>query len=216
MKKEDILDEVILVGSWCIYLYQDYFDNKANLPPLRTRDLDLLFPVPFKLNHNVDLFELIKDLGFIQDYKGEQGYIIFQHPELILEFIVPARGETTNKPFPIKQLKINAQPLRFMDIPFRAPIQVLFGDVKVRTPHPADFALHKLLIAERRKKVEKTQKDINQAFAVLKALLEYKQGEGILDSYSAMPKTWQKTIFNKLLELEDETLLEKIKMLINK
>ena len=96
------------------------------------------------------------------------------------------------------------------------PQVLLFGDVKVRTPHPADFALHKLLIAERRKKAEKTQKDINQAFAVLKALLEYKQGEGILDSYSEMPKTWQKTIFNKLLELEDETLLEKIKMLINK
>jgi len=87
----------------------------------------------------------------------------------------------------------------------------LFGGVKVRIPHPADFALHKLLIAGRRKKAEKAQKDINQAVAVLTALRECKQSEGILDSYAAMPKTWQKTILQKLLELEDENLLKLIK-----
>jgi len=79
MDKGGLLEKSILVGSWCIYLYQDYFENKANLPPLRTRDLDFLFPIPFKLKHNVDLFEMVKDLGFILDYKGEQGYITFQH-----------------------------------------------------------------------------------------------------------------------------------------
>lgn len=211
MSEEGILDETILVGSWCIYLYQDYFDKKANLPPLRTRDMDFLFPVPFKLKHTVDLFELVKDLGFILDYKGNQGYITFQHPELILEFLVPARGKASNKPFHIKQLKINAQALRCMDIPFRNPIEAIFGDVKVKIPHPADFALHKLLIAGRRKKAEKTEKDINQAISVLAALRDCKQGEGILDSYLAMPKTWQKTIYNKLLEIEDESLIGLIK-----
>lgn len=211
MSEEGILDNTILIGSWCIYLYQDYFENKAALPPLRTRDLDFLFPIPFKLKHDVDLFELLRDLGFILDYKGKQGFITFQHPELILEFIVPARGRAKDEPIPIKQLGINAQSLRFMDIPFRAPIEQLFGDVKVRVPHPADFAFHKLLIADRRKKADKAQKDITQAIAVLKALINSKQSEGILASYSALTKAWQRKVHNKLSDLQEDDLMKLIR-----
>jgi len=56
-------------------------------------DLEFLFPVPLNLDRKIDLYDLLKDLGFVLDYKGEQGYIIFQHPDLILEFLVPARGD---------------------------------------------------------------------------------------------------------------------------
>ena len=97
MKQKGILDEIMLVGSWCVFLYEDYFGRKGILPPLRTRDLDFLFPLPLKLKSKTDLFELLKDLGFILDYKGEQGYITFQHPDLILEFLVPANGRRKMK-----------------------------------------------------------------------------------------------------------------------
>jgi len=49
MKKEGILDKVMLVGSWCVSLYEDYFDKKGLIPPLRTRDLEILIPVPLEL-----------------------------------------------------------------------------------------------------------------------------------------------------------------------
>jgi hypothetical protein len=80
MRNAGILGNIMIVGSWCIPLYEDYFKKEAYLPPIRTRDLDLLFPIPLKLAKNADLFELLKDLGFVLDYKGEQGYITFQHP----------------------------------------------------------------------------------------------------------------------------------------
>lgn len=48
MQKEGILDKVMLVGSWCVFLYEDYFDKKGLLPPLRTRDLEFLIPLPLK------------------------------------------------------------------------------------------------------------------------------------------------------------------------
>jgi hypothetical protein len=107
MKKEGILDKIMLVGSWCIVLYEDYFKGKSILPVIRTRDLEFLFPVPFDLDRKTDLYDLLKDLGFVLDYKGEQGYIIFQHPDLILEFLVPARGKEPDKPFPLDQPGIN-------------------------------------------------------------------------------------------------------------
>jgi len=189
MKREGILDKIMLVGSWCVLLYEDYFKGKSILPVLRTRDLEFLFPVPLRLDRKTDLYDLLKDLGFVLDYKGEQGYIIFQHPDLILEFLVPARGRDPGKPFPLDQLGINAQALRFMDALARNPIQMLFDDVKVTLPHPVDFALHKLLIAGRRKEGTKAEKDRAQAIALLTALIDSGETETIHTVLDAMPKS---------------------------
>ena len=208
LRDEGILDKIMLVGSWCIPLYEDYFNKKGYLPPLRTRDMEFLFPVPFNLGKNTDLFGLLKDLGFILDFKGDQGCIIFEHPDLILEFLVPARGKESNKPFFIEELGINAQALRFMDALARAPIKMLFEDIKVKVPHPADFALHKLLIASRRKQDEKAEKDRTQAIALLTALNEFDEIESVREIFRKMPNSWKKTI---KLELKD---LKEIEMLV--
>jgi len=210
MKREGILDKIMLVGSWCVLLYEDYFKGKSILPVLRTRDLEFLFPVPLRLDRKTDLYDLLKDLGFVLDYKGEQGYIIFQHPDLILEFLVPARGRDSGKPFPLDQLGINAQALRFMDALARNPIQMLFDDVKVTLPHPVDFALHKLLIAGRRKEGTKAEKDRAQAIALLTALIDSGETETIHTVLDAMPKSWRKTIKRELLALGEEQLIELI------
>lgn len=210
MKKEGILDKIMLVGSWCIVLYEDYFKGKSILPVIRTRDLEFLFPVPLDLDRKTDLYDLLKDLGFVLDYKGKQGYIIFQHPDLILEFLVPARGKEPDKPFPLDQLGINAQALRFMDALARNPIQILFNDVTVTLPHPVDFALHKLLIAGRRKERTKAEKDRAQAIALLIALNDSGEIGTIRTVYDAMPKSWGKTIKRELLALGEEQLIELI------
>jgi len=210
MKREGILDKIMLVGSWCILLYEDYFKGKSILPVLRTRDLEFLFPVPLNLDRKTDLYDLLKDLGFVLDYKGKQGYIIFQHPDLILEFLVPARGRGFAKPFPLNQLGINAQALRFMDAVARDPIQMQFNDVTVTLPHPIDFALHKLLIAGRRKDKEKAEKDRAQAIALLIALNASGETESICKVFDAMPKSWRKTIRRELLALGEEQLMELI------
>lgn len=98
MKEHDILDKIMLVGSWCVFLYDDYFKGESLLPALRTRDIEFLFPVPFEFRSKTDLYGLLKDLGFVMDYKGNQGYIVFEHPDLILEFLAPARGRESEKP----------------------------------------------------------------------------------------------------------------------
>lgn len=172
--------------------------------------LEFLFPVPLDLDRKTDLYDLLKDLGFVLDYKGKQGYIIFQHPDLILEFLVPARGKESDKPFPLDQLGINAQALRFMDALARNPIQILFNDVTVTLPHPVDFALHKLLIAGRRKERTKAEKDRAQAIALLIALNDSGEIGTIRTVYDAMPKSWGKTIKRELLALGEEQLIELI------
>jgi hypothetical protein len=210
LEDNGILDKILLVGSWCIPLYEDVFKGKGHLPPLRTRDVEFLFPIPLDLESDTDLHALLKDLGFVLTFKGEQGYIVFDHPDLILEFLAPARGKESDKPIPIKQLGINAQGLRFMDSLAREPIQALFGDIRVRIPHPADFALHKLLIADRRQNADKAEKDRTQAVALLKALDESGELGTVKDIFQSMPGSWQKNIRSELTNLDETALLDLI------
>ena len=210
MKKQGILDKIMLVGSWCVFLYDDYFKGENLLPALRTRDIQFLFPVPFTLHCKTDLYGLLKDLGFVLDYKGNQGYIVFEHPDLILEFLAPARGRESEKPISIERLGINAQPLRFMDALSHNPIQLFFDDVAVTLPHPADFALNKLLVAGRRTVLGKAEKDRTQAVALLNALNANGEFEMARTAYASMPKGWKNTIWQELLALGELPLAKLI------
>lgn len=207
LQREGVLDKMIIVGSWCVLLYENYFRGKGMLPPIRTRDLEFLIPIPPSFDHATDLPELLKDLGFVLDYRGEQGFMIFLHPDLILEFLVPARGRERIKPYPIAQLGINAQALRFMDLLARNPVQVPFHDLHLTVPHPSGFALQKLLVAGRRKERGKAEKDRTQAVAVLRALLASKEFGSVRTLHDSMPQSWQKTIKHELTELGEQDLL---------
>jgi hypothetical protein len=126
---------------------------------------------------------------------------------LILEFLVPARGRHRNKPYPIAQLRINAQALRFMDLLAQNPVQVRFHDMLLTVPHPSGFALQKLLIAGRRKEKGKTEKDKTQAVAVLKALRTSEDFVSVQTLHDSMPKSWQKILRHELTELGERDLL---------
>ncbi len=211
LEAEGVLERILLVGSWCMPVYEAYFEGKGAFPVLRTRDLEFLIPIPPRFDKKTDLQELFKDLGFLVDYKGEAGHIVFQHPDLILEFLVPARGRETGKPVPVPGLGINAQALRFMDALARNPIRLTFRGVSVRVPHPADFALHKLLIASRRKEMDKAEKDRGQAVALLETLKDAGQMALVDCAFDEMPKSWQATIRRELTALGEEALCPKTK-----
>ncbi len=208
MDREEILDHLIIVGSWCILLYQDYFKGEGNLPPIRTRDIEFLIPIPPKFDRKTDLYAIIKDLGFITEFKGNQGYLIFQHPELILEFLVPERGRGRSKPYPVTQLGINAQALRFMDLLAQDTIRTSFENIEVTIPHPANFSLQKLIIAKRRKDQGKSVKDRLQAVAVLKAIRETGKFESVIKLHRSIPKKWQQIVRQELIDLEEHEILE--------
>lgn len=70
MQEKGILDKIMLVGSWCLLLYQDYFKMRAILPPIRTRDMEFLIPIPPRFDGKTDLHELLGDLGLVLDHKG--------------------------------------------------------------------------------------------------------------------------------------------------
>ena len=90
---EAVLRDVILIGSWCIPLYKKHYLKKSFIPPLRTMDVDFLVPAPKSIKVSVDIPDILRDLGFIIDFVGEQGYIRLIHPDLIVEFLVQDGGQ---------------------------------------------------------------------------------------------------------------------------
>ncbi len=118
-----LLERLVLVGSWCLYFYQDYFNEAALYSMLRTRDMDFLVPTPVKDLPEVDIPALLEELGFVQEMKAD-GTIQLLHPEVMLELLVAERGRGRRSPYPLSQLGMNAQSLRFMDIAADSAMQV--------------------------------------------------------------------------------------------
>lgn len=205
LNQAGILDGVVIVGSWCMLFYEGYFNTQDFRASLRTRDLDLAIPVPPRFRTRMDVGEILGNLGFIVDFQGRDGYLRFLHPDLIVEFLVPERGRVSQKPFQVPMLGINAQPLRFLDLLLGDTISVPFQSINVRLPHPANFALHKLLISGRRQN-EKGERDREQAIAVMQALQAAGQDIRLRTVFTDLPGRWKKEIM-KALDITGEAKL---------
>jgi hypothetical protein len=202
------LKDIVIVGSWCTIFYKEFFDDYLYLAPLKTRDMDLLIPRPSSTKSRVDVAELLRDLGFVVGFTGSEGYIRLEHPELIVEFLVPERGRASRKPYPLPKLGLNAQALRFIDFLAQKTIQTKIGEIIVTLPHPANFALHKLVVLSRRQRPEKQVKDKEAAIWILKALIGKGKSDVIREVFCAMPRRWQSKIRKQLFEPLDKEIME--------
>jgi hypothetical protein len=198
---------MVLIGSWCTFFYKDFFDQDRYMVPLKTRDLDLLIPAPSATKVRVDVAGLLRDLGFVVGFTGSEGYIRMEHPELIVEFLVPERGKGSNKPYPLPRLGLNAQPLRFLEFLAQRTIKVHIEGVFVRLPHPANFALHKLVVLSRRTDRAKQAKDKEAAMRVLEALIDKRQDDTIRKAFGSMPRRWQTKVKKQLSDLFDKRVM---------
>ena len=198
LEEAGILRRVVLVGSWCLVLYREYFRGVGELHAVRTRDMDFLVPAQGKMVRSVDVPSLLKDLGFIVGFRGEQGAMMLEHPELMIEFLVAERGRGSDKLKYLPELGMNAQPLRFMDIAASKTVLLHFGDVPVTVPHPAAFVLHKLLVVPRRREAEKKEKDLASALVVLELLETKGDLPLVLELLESFPPAWKKTIMRVL------------------
>lgn len=208
LDKAGILKDIVLVGSWCTIFYRKFFSGKKYMTSLKTRDMDLLIPQPKNIKVKADVAELLKDLGFVVGFTGSQGYIRLEHPQLIIEFLVPERGKGSDKPYDLPQLGLNAQALRFLDFLSQNTIGTKVGSITITLPHPANFALHKLLVMKRRPKAERQVKDKEDAIRILNALIDSDQSDTIKKVFQGIPKRWQGMVKKHLTDTTEEKILQ--------
>lgn len=154
----------------------------------RTQDVDFAhagkqLAIALPANIEIDAHAAIESLQMgllpIQHTDGGTGatYLDPRDPEFQLDFLTPLhRGG--NAPFRHPQLGIKLQPLKFMEYLLQDVQQAVVigtaGAVLVNVPHPARYALHKLIIAGERpaSRIVKSNKDVRQSAALLSVLRE--------------------------------------------
>ncbi len=98
-----------------------------------------------------------------------------------VELLTPQRGKPDNTPVVIPHLRAMADPLRFLDFLLEETQQAVVPfdiGVLVNVPDPARFALHKLVVSQRRPAAfaSKAKKDIDQAAQLIEVLSELQPG----------------------------------------
>jgi hypothetical protein len=100
---------------------------------------------------------------------------------LRIDFLTPNRGGDTERAQNLPALKTDAQPLRFLDFLIREPEPAILlhgAGVLVSVPAPHRYALHKLIVARRRREGDpKREKDLLQAQGLLDALVRRRPHE---------------------------------------
>lgn len=206
-----LFDEgVELIGSWCFQLYQKHLGAKSF--PLRTQDIDFLIPNPFHGKEHADFVEQLEALGFNRDFK-RNGSLYLWNAELKIEFITPEKGRGVDSAIKIKKLGINAIPLRFVSLLLDNPISIIENGVKIRAPNPANFCLHKLIIASRRIKIDKSIKDLQQGICT-SVIVDKQEIKRLFDS---LPRKWRQAILRMFEKSKTELPLlneeiEKLKL----
>ncbi len=188
----NLFDEGIeLIGSWCFKLYQKHLGIESF--PLRTPDIDFLIPNPFHGKEHANFIKQLETLGFNVDFKRD-GSLYLWNAELKIEFITVEKGRGTDKAIKVDKLGVNAIPLRHVGLLLDKPVMIIDNGKNIRVPAPSRFCLHKLVIASRRKKLDKSLKDMQQAIYT-STIVDRKE---IQELFQTFPKKWRQSVLKML------------------
>jgi len=189
---------VELIGSWCFRLYQRHLGVKKF--PFRTPDIDFLIPNPFHGKDHHGFIKQLEDLGFNYDFRSD-GSLYLWNADLKIEFITVEKGRGTDASIKFKKLELSAIPLRFVSLLLDRPITITESGINILIPNPTNFCLHKLIIASRRRKIDKSLKDLQQAIYT-SVIVDTKETQKL---FIKLPKKWKRAIL-KMLETSKREL----------
>lgn len=210
----------VLVGSHAFALYGNMLGVQWQTQTTRTQDMDvaaarhMLIGVP---NREVRLKQALleSEMGFIEvptlDRTSASTKLRIRGHQLSVDILTPMLGRTSSKPVYLGALDAYAEPVRFLDYLLENPqpaVVVARAGILVNVPTPARYALHKLVIAQRRIAAmqTKTIKDIEQANQLMAVLLKDRPGDLRLAWRAAMkqPKKFQQQLRAGLSKLSSK------------
>lgn len=171
----------ILAGTHAFLAYQNYLGiqwaaGNATMDVDFThagKGMSIALPATLK----IDTHKAIDSLGMgffpVADHAK---YIKMDKQDFVLDFLTVI-GKSGKEPVFSKQLNIQPQPLKFMDLSVEDPLQTSLltqgGAVLINLPQPERFAVHKLIVqGERKNQALKSAKDVVQAAALMDWLLK--------------------------------------------
>lgn len=172
-----VLNEVVLIGSWCLLFYKELFKNNAAMvPAVRTVDMDLLVLRPRNVKQKVDVTKMLEEMGFEVKFHPS-GYYKYIREDFTVEFLMPLYGSGDVDVEEVKSLNITVQGLRHLDYKQEELITLTYKGCRVRLPRPEIYTLKKFLIHEKRVNELKKEKDLRTAQEMSELLLSHEENK---------------------------------------
>jgi hypothetical protein len=181
----------VLVGSHAFNAYGNMLGVKWDSAAMQTQDMDLA-------SHRQIEVALRQDAPDVKSVLLESGMGFFEVPalnskvpstsfkvrgqEFHVDLLTPSQGAETGKPVYLPHFHSHAHPMRFLEYLLndsQGAVIPFHSGLFVSVPHPARFALHKLVVSRRRPVALqiKARKDVQQATELLNLLLEDRPGD---------------------------------------
>ncbi len=179
----------VLIGTAAYQCYPCLVGHILPSASLLTRDVDItiarvVVPKVAALRRSLEDILQEADPSFRADMRGEKAPKSFSNRAGFIVDVLTTPGRSAGALL-VKGLGTYAVPLPFMDYLVGEPVwaTALYGrGIRVRVPDPARFALHKLVVAKRRRaQRQKAPKDVAQANAIIEALAAT-DGEALADA----------------------------------
>lgn len=136
-----------------------------------------------------------------------------------VEFLTPNTGSADNDDQPAVMPALgntSAQPLRFLDFLIYQPVRAVLlykAGVPVLIPSPERYAVHKLIVAQRRLRDQdgsaKSRKDLLQSATLIEVLVDQRQTDALADAYMEAwdrGPHWRDAIRTSMAALASEAL----------
>lgn len=192
LEEAGALGELVLIGSWCLVFYKEYFGGSPHIPGVRTTDVDLLVPWPKRVRLKADVPSALANIGFMETTSFVTGYTKFERGELMVEFLMPLRGDGREQVITVKPLGITTQGLRHLDYRDDEIVSMTYRGVTVRVPRPELYTLFKYIVHAERKNPAKQAKDLATAQRLSDFFLKNEEGKkGLCWAYSRLTKKQQ-------------------------
>ena len=209
----------VIVGSHAFALYGNMLGVSWDQASMRTHDVDIASKQRSEIllgieDKKINLKEslLNSNLGFFEvpalSRKSPSTTFSLRGKELSVDLLTPMLGKPQSEPIRISSLNTYASPVRFLEYLLENVQQAVIiakNGILVNVPAPAHFALHKLVVSERRSSASQTKatKDIDQAIQLLNWLQQTRPGDITLayESAKEMPDKFLQQLDKKINEL---------------
>ena len=218
----------LVVGSVAFSCYSGLLGVRFPSTSMQTGDPD--FTQDFAISAEVEdslppILDLLKSIDStfraVPHQANKAKVVAFSNSvDYRVEFLTTNRGsdEYTSKPSPMPALGgASAENLRFLHFLIHEPVRTVLlhrEGVSVNIPAPERYALHKLIVASRRRTDAlgraKRDKDLIQASLLSEALAETRQGYLLAEAYNeawARGEAWQEAIRSGLMSMPDDAKL---------
>tara|TARA_R110000824_G_scaffold118960_19_gene272591 strand:+ start:10452 stop:11801 length:1350 start_codon:yes stop_codon:yes gene_type:complete len=185
----------VMVGTSAYQVYSAMLGQRLPLVSMQTGDVDIAQYMTVSVavaDQTEPMLDILKtvDPSFdaVMDFRDGRRSARYRAADgVLVDFLTPQQGAAADGLQRLPALGTDGDPLRFLDFLIHEPVNavVLHGSgIHVSVPHPCRFALHKLIVAQRRPIGEaKRTKDIVQAEALLTVLADNLRRE--------LKETWQ-------------------------